>query len=134
MPSPPPLVDTHVISELSRPRPNEGVLAWAQTVSQIALSVVAVEELAFGLAWRPNERIRAWMERFLDERCEVLPVTLEIARRSADMRGRAAARGRVHTQADTLIAATAELHQRTLVTRNVRDFRHLGIALLNPFA
>ena len=50
------------------------------------------------------------------------------------MRGRLAARGVVREQADMLIAAIAQVHQLTLVTRNTRDFEFCGIALLNPFA
>ena len=49
------------------------------------------------------------------------------------MRGVLAARGQVRHMADMLIAATAQIHALTLVTRNVRDFDGCGIAVLNPF-
>jgi toxin FitB len=134
MSSPAPLVDTNVVSELARPRPNAGVVRWAESTSAIALSVITVEELFFGLAWRPNPRVASWLSRFLDERCEVLGVTASVARRAGELRGHRMARGAPHTQADMLIAATAEIHQRTLVTRNTRDFREIAIPLLDPFS
>ena len=51
------LVDTNIISELARPMPNAGVLAWASTVTTIALSVITLEEIYYGLAWKPHPRI-----------------------------------------------------------------------------
>lgn len=128
------LVDTNIISELARPRPNPGVLAWASRQSSISLSVVTVEELYYGLAWKPNQRVSDWLEGFLSSRCEVLPVTVEVAKRCGTLRGLLTARGIRRTQADLLIAATAEVHQLTLVTRNVGDFQECAIALLNPFS
>jgi len=130
----PPLVDTNVLGELARPRPNPGVLAWAETVSAVSLSAVTLEEIAFGLAWRPNARIFAWWDRFLVERCEVLPVTAAIARASGLLRGHTMAKGKVRSQADMLIAATAQVHQLTLVTRNTRDFAGVPISVLDPFS
>lgn len=134
MSSPTLLVDTNIISELARPRPNPGVLQWAESVSLVALSVVTVEEVIFGLAWRPNPRVRDWFARFLEVNCEVLPVTAEIADRAGELRGRLMSRGAARTQADMLIAATAHVHQLTLVTRNVRDFADTSVAVLNPFS
>ena len=128
------LVDTNVISELGRHAPNAGVLAWADTVSSVAVSVVSVEEIFFGLASKPNQRIQAWVESFLSDECSICPVTLEIARCAGILRGSLATRGRRRTQADMLIAATAQVNQLSLVTRNVRDFEDCGVALLNPFS
>ncbi len=127
------LCDTNVVSELVRRRPNPGVLAWADGQVSIAISAVTVEEVAYGLAWRPVPRIADWFDRFLDRRCEVLVVTPEIARLGGQIRGRLQAEGETRTQADMLVAATARIHRLTLVTRNVRDFADCGVTVLNPF-
>jgi predicted nucleic acid-binding protein len=127
------LCDTNVLSELIRPAPNEGVMTWAQKVRVIWLSAIVVDEICFGLGWHPNQRVQDWFERFLDEHCEVLPVTEAVARRSGMLRGRLRARGITRTQADMMLAATAQEHNLTLVTRNVRDFDGCGVALLDPF-
>ena len=95
--------------------------------------MVTVEEVHFGLAWKPNARIEALVDRFVAERCEVFPVTTPVARRAGALRGQFRRTGRTRTQADMLIAATAQVHQLPVATRNVRDFEGCGIALLNPF-
>jgi len=128
------LVDTNVIGELARKRPNPGVVTWAGQVTSVKLSVVSLEEIRFGFAWKANARISAWFDRFLAEQCEILPVTDEIAGRSGDLRGRLQLRGRTRAQADMLIAATAMAHRLTLVTRNEADFEGCDVTVLNPFS
>ncbi len=128
------LVDTNILSELARPNANAGIRAWAATVTRAAVSVITVEELHFGLAWKPHPRVEAWLAAFLEEDCDVLPVTGVIARRAGELRGSLQRRGLPRHQADMLIAATASIHGLTLVTRNTRDFEGCGIALLDPFA
>lgn len=128
------LVDTNVLSELSRPRPDVGVQAWSRTVTRVAVSAITVDEVVYGLAWRPNPRVEEWFDSFLASHCDVLPVTAQIARHAGHLRGTMRAHGRQRTQADMLIAATAMLHGLTLVSRNVGDFDGCGIALLNPFS
>jgi predicted nucleic acid-binding protein len=128
------LADTNVIGELARPRPNAGVVTWAEQVTSVHLSVVSVEEIRFGLTWKPNAKVAAWFERFLGEQCQVIPITDEIARRSGELRGRLRAKGATRTQADMLIAASAIAHRLTLVTRNESDFHDCGVTVLNPFS
>jgi predicted nucleic acid-binding protein len=127
------LADTNVLSELIRPRPNPGVLAWAAGVNRITISVVSLEEIAFGLSWKPIKKISDWAENFIAEACDVLPITVSIAQRSAELRGQLRAKGITRSSADMLIAATAQIHGLTLVTRNVRDFDGFRIDVLNPF-
>ena len=127
------LCDTNIISELARPRPNSGVWSWASQHQQIQLSAITVDELYFGLSWKPNPRIRLWLEGFLNDYCTILPVTDKIARFAGEIRGSLQAEGQPRTQADMLIVATAAVHNLPLVTRNVRDFERCGVELLNPF-
>jgi predicted nucleic acid-binding protein len=128
------LCDTNIISELARPQPNAGVIAWSQELTAMTLSVVTLEEVTYGITAKPNERIQIWFHNFLNDTCIILPVTVEIAQRCGEMRGRLRQVGITRSQADLLIAATAEVHQLTLVTRNVRDFEGCDISVLNPFS
>ena len=122
------------MSELVRKRPDPGVLQWAQDVRRVAISAATVEEVYFGLSWKPNARIQLWFEKFLEAQCEVLPVTAAIARRSGEIRGQLQARGQIRAPWDMLIASTAQEHHLTLVTRNFKDFVDCGVSLLNPFS
>ena len=92
--------------------------------------------------WRyDDEKIRGFGHSFLSGagcweqggQVSVLPVTGTIARRAGELRAAFAGRGMARSQPDMLIAATAQVHALTLVTRNVRDFDGCGIAVLNPF-
>ena len=109
------------------------MVAWAQTVVTVSLSVVTLEEIQFGLAWRPDARVQAWFDAFVEEHCEVEAITAQIAVTAGGLRGRLAARGASRSQADVLIAATARVRDLTLVTRNVRDFAGGEIKVLDPF-
>ena len=131
------LADTNIVSELMRKRPDPGVLAWREMVDamygHITMSAVTVDEIMYGLARKQDAGLQAWFDGFMS-RNQVLTVTQTIACRAGEMRAMFSLRGVVHSQADMLIAATAQVHALTLVTRNVRDFDGCGIALLNPFS
>jgi predicted nucleic acid-binding protein len=127
------LCDTNIISDLARPQPNSGVLKWSVEISSIALSVITLEEISYGLTSKPNARIQAWFQQFLHSYCQIIPVTPEIGLCAGEMRGKLRNQGKTRSQADMLIAATAQIHQLTLVTRNIRDFEDCDILLLNPF-
>lgn len=130
------LADTNIISELMRPLPDAGVVQWARRVdhagASFTISAITVDEIIFGLKWRPNASKMVWFTAFL-KKAQVLSVNTEIARRAGELRADMARRGTVRQQPDMLIAATAQVHALTLVTRNVRDFDGCGIGLLNPF-
>lgn len=127
------LCDTNILSELARREPNPGVLEWAQRIRTIAISVITLDEIVYGLAWRPIPRIVVWFESFLDRHCQVFSIDAQVARVSGELRGRLQAAGQTRSQADTLIAATASVHGLTLLTRNVRHFEGCNIPLYNPF-
>lgn len=127
------LMDTNVLSELVRPKPNPGVVQWASQVEIVGISVVTIDEIMFGLTWKPRPDVLDWFMRFMDEGCDIFPITQPIAHRAGVMRGRLRGKGISRSQADIFIAATAEIHNLTLVTRNVRDFEECHIELLNPF-
>ncbi len=130
------LADTNIVSELMRPRPAGGVSEWMATLEHqridLVISAITVDEIVFGLRWRPHPAKTAWFVRFM-QRATVLPTTEIISRRAGEMRAQLALAAQVRAQTDMLIAATAQLHALTLVTRNVHDFDGCGIAVLNPF-
>jgi predicted nucleic acid-binding protein len=131
------LVDTNVLSELARPRPNAAVVGWFAKQSRVHLSVVTLEELAFGVARAKGgarTRLARWLDALLAARPPILDVTPAVARASGELRAAREARGHRVAMADMLIAATALAHGLTLVTRNVRDFESCGVSLLDPFA
>jgi toxin FitB len=131
------LVDTNVLSELVRQKPNLGVLQWLEVRQAVSpalrVSAVSVDEISFGISRRPTPRLLAWFDQFMMIHT-ILPITGDIARRAGELRAFLEARGQQRSQADMLIAATAQSHGLTLVTRNVADFEGCGIALLNPFS
>ena len=127
------IVDTNIVSDLLRPRPNAGVLQWSSEHCELAVSAISIDESMFGLIRGGNRALLAAYEELLRTRCSVLPVTDEIAKRAGKLRGDFSLKGITRSQSDMLIAATAQAHNLTLVTRNVRDFEGCGIALLDPF-
>lgn len=127
------LCDTNIVSEIMRPQPQPNVSQWFSQQESIYLSVITVEEVYCGLAFKQATRQLEWFEKFLRLRAEVLPITSVIARRCGWWRGEFRRQGIARTQADLLIAATAETHDLVLVTRNTRDFEGCGLQLLNPF-
>jgi predicted nucleic acid-binding protein len=64
------LCDTNILSELTRPVPNQGVIEWADNISNIYLSSITVDEIYFGLTRRPNTKILNWIKDFLINDCQ----------------------------------------------------------------
>jgi predicted nucleic acid-binding protein len=128
------LFDTNVISELFRREPNAGVVTFSEQVKQIYISTISLEEITFGLSAKPIPRISERFEAFLTTQCTVLAVSTEVAKYAGELRGQLRTKGIVRSQADMLLAATAKIHQLTLVTRNTKDFELCNIATINPFS
>jgi predicted nucleic acid-binding protein len=132
------LVDTNVLSETVRARPNPGVLRWLAAHPSFAISAITLEELAFGierLAGKRRAQMYEWLERLRSDPPPLLvPVDAEVALVAGRLRARRERKGRPVAQADMLIAASALIRGLTLVTRNVADFEGCGIALIDPFA
>lgn len=135
------LLDTNVISEWTKPRPDAGVLSWLAEVDEdrVFMSVATLAELRHGIERLPvgarRDRLDAWLREELPQRFEgrVLAVNDILADVWGRMMARAEALGRRMGVMDGLLAATAEVHELTLVTRNVADFRAAGTAVLNPW-
>ena len=136
------LLDTNVVAELAKPRGTARVLAWAaaRDEASLFLSVLTLGEYDKGLHnLTPDSPLRARIAagitalevRFADR---VLPLTDAIVRRWGALSGAVKRQtGQTPPVIDTLLAATAIEHDLCLVTRNVRDVRHSGAVLLNPW-
>ena len=135
------LLDTCAISELARPRPNQGVVMWAQGTSEhlMAMSVLTIGELAKGIAKLPSSprrvQLQQWVTNDLVVRFEgrLLPISLEVSTKWGDLLGEAAMRGVTLPVIDGLIAATASVYDLTVVTRNIRDMERCGARVLDPW-
>ncbi|SPE44595.1 Ribonuclease VapC [Candidatus Sulfotelmatobacter sp. SbA7] len=134
------LLDTNAVSEWVKPRPNPGLIGWTESADEdrIFLSVVSLAELRYGVermaAGRRRSRLEQWLQHELPLRFEgrILPVDANVAEAWGRTVSRSEAAGRPIGAMDALLAATAETHQLTLVTRNVSDFPLLK-AVLNPW-
>jgi toxin FitB len=135
------LVDTNVISEIIRPVPDAKVAAWSQQHDKeiLFLSVVSMGELRKGITVLPPSARRTRLEKSIEAqvpawfRGRILPVTQAIAERWGEIDGLRQLAGRPLNMPDGMIAATALVQDLTVVTRNVKDFASLGVAILNPW-
>lgn len=135
------LLDTNVVSEIPKPRPNKGVLVWLDEIDEdsIFLSVVTIAELRHGIERLPTGRRRRvlddWFRNDLAERFEgrLIPVDAVIADACGKLMATCEASGRAMELADALIAATAEVHNMSLVTRNVSHFQATVKHLVTPW-
>ncbi len=135
------LLDTNVVSEWTKPHPNPGVIEWLEQVNEddVFLSVVTFAELRHGIERLPagarRRRLDNWLRTELPARFEGRIALVDGA--VADEWGRLVARheaaGRPIHAMDALIAATAQVHGLTLVTRNVSDFKASLKSMLNPW-
>ena len=130
------LLDTNVISELGRPRPHASVIAWLSGTApdQVFISAVTLGELQAGVENARQqdtgraELIESWIDRVAAS-YNVLPMDGSAFRCWGKlMHGKPA-----ELIADAMIAATAAVHNLTVVTRNLSDFERLGVPAFNPF-
>lgn len=134
------LLDTVVLSEPTKDRSEPRVIEWllGQRDEDLFVSVLAIGEIDRGIIRMPASRRREGLELWaaeLPSRFEgrLLQVTLPITRAWAQLTAGQTAGDRQALRIDALLAATAQVHGLTLVTRNVSDFDGLGVPLHNPW-
>jgi len=132
------LLDTNVISELTRDDPDSRVVRFLDDQDDLWLSSVVVYEMAYGLATLPQgrrlARLRALQADILaafDDR--LLYLDQSGARWAAELRAQARHAGRTVDVGDALIAGIAKAHDLALATRNIRDFEGMNLHIVNPW-
>lgn len=135
------LLDTNVVSEWRKPKPDPGATAWLADIDEnrLFLSVVTFAELRYGAHRLPPSRRRdllnSWVNFDLRDRFagRVVPVDEEIAFSCGEILAEREAIGRPMEIMDAFIAATARVIGFSLVTRNEADFRGTVLDIINPW-
>jgi predicted nucleic acid-binding protein len=135
------LLDTNVISELVKAKPEPRVTRWIETTDEtlLYLSVLTLGEIRKGIASLPHSARRAGLEAWLDHDLalrfsdRILPIDQQVADRWGRIAGSAAARKSPLPVIDGLFAATAQHHNLILVTRNIRDITATGVPAFDPW-
>ena len=130
------LIDTNVISELRRPKPDPQVVEWVNTLTteQLFISAVTIGEIQAGIELTREQdpekasQLEAWLIQ-VSRSYNILPMDAETCRHWAKLIQR-----KSNTLIeDAMIAATAISNGLTVATRNTRDFKALGLEAFDPF-
>ena len=135
------LLDTNVLSESSKPQPDDAVRTWLHSVDEdmLFVSAITLAELRFGIErLAPGARrnsLELWLRESLIERLglRLLVVDSAIAAEWGTLQAQTQARGRRMNTMDCFLAATARVHQLIMVTRDVDHFSSVGCELFNPW-
>ena len=135
------LLDTNIVSEVMKPAPAGHVLRWLddQETEGLYVSTITIAEINFGIRVLPEGKRRRTLKdnfedfiaRGFDQR--ILPFDTAAANLFAGLMGRRRELGRPMSFPDGQIAAIARSRRFALATRNVSDFEHCGLNILNPF-
>ena len=132
------LLDTNVVSETMKSAPNSRVTAFLVENDGLWLSSMVVHELEYGVRWLPqgnrHSLLREALQRLVSEyEDRILPLDKAGARWAAQFRAQERRSGRTLDLGDALVAGTARAHDLALATRNIADFEHLDVDLVNPW-
>jgi predicted nucleic acid-binding protein len=135
------LLDTNVISEILRPRPDPRVELWFESTEEelLVLSVLTIGEIRKGIAILGDAARKTTLETWLTGNLmvrfagRILPIDETVAALWGQVTGSLAKQGFRVPVIDGLLASTALHHNLTLVTRNTRDVAPTGVALLDPW-
>lgn len=135
------LLDTNVVSELRKAKPDPNVKAWsdAQPPHRLYLSTVTLAEIRYGIEGRQDDGLRAELDNWLARQLRpwfagrILDIDEEVLVEWRRMVEFGRKRGIVFSHPDIFIAATARIHGLTVCTRDERGFREAGVAIVNPF-
>jgi toxin FitB len=135
------LLDTNVLSELRRKKPDRNVVAFvaSQTIDRLYVSTVTLAEIRFGIELLPDAPLRIQLQDWLTHRVRpmfaerILPVSEDVLFKWRLLVEEGRKIGHTFSQPDLFIAATALHHGLTLVSRDVNDYARAHVPLLNPW-
>jgi toxin FitB len=135
------ILDTNIISELIAKQPNQKVVEWVKGIDteNLFMSVITMGEIKKGIEKLPEslrkKNIQYWFENelLIGFKDRILPLDLSVILLWGELVGELEKKGRKLPTLDSLIAATTKYHNYTLVTRNIKDFDGIEIAIFNPF-
>ena len=135
------LLDTCVISELVAKKTNPKVINWIDSIDPDSayLSVITIGEIRKGIEKLPDSSRKTTLHSWLIEELlarfsgRILPIDTEVVLMWGQLIGSLESDGKKMAAIDSLIAATALYNHCSLVTRNETDFKHTGIAIINPW-
>jgi toxin FitB len=132
------LVDANVLSQPTKPSPDPRAVDWLRTHEpQIAVDPIIVGELRFGILILPIGKKRTALENWFNAgvgRLHCLPWDADTGLKWAELLARLRKAGKAMPIKDSLIAATALVHNLAVVTRNCTDFAKAGVRVIDPFA
>lgn len=130
------LVDANVLSEATKPNPDQGVVEWLRrNEPELAVDPIILGEVRFGILLLERGRRRARLERWFEEgvrRLQCIPWEASTGLRWAELLAMLRSSGRAMPIKDSLIAATALSHGLTIATLNRRDFEAAGVTIIDP--
>jgi len=133
------LVDTNILSEPTKPRPNPQVEKWIEEYeADFYTSSLVMAELLNGLEKLPESERKRQLARQIEKLVEnlggrILSFNLRVAREWVRLQAELRSKGRMMPWEDSIIAATARHHRLTLATHNTIDFVHADVRLYDPF-
>ena len=134
------LVDTDILSEPEKPQPHDGAIAWLREhEAALYTSAVVIGELAWGIqrlaSGRKRTELAAWLHDKVIQRFDsrILRFDTRVAIEWGALQASLESRGRRMPWRDSVIAATARRHALAIATRNVKDYKHAGVDVVNPF-
>ena len=135
------LLDTNILSEMMRPKPDKGVISWLnqQNSQHLFICSISIAEISYGLYILPEGRrkqlLQQRFELFIRKAFQfrLLDFNEQAASIYGNVMGNAKVTGHPMSIADGQIAAIALANGFRVVTRNIKDFKYSGLVLINPF-
>ena len=135
------LLDTNILSEMMRPRPDTGVILWLnqQDSQELFISSISIAEISYGLYVSPHgkrgQQLQIRFEQFVSQAFQfrLLDFDERVANIYGNVMGEAKLTGHPMSISDGQIVAIAQTNGFAVVTRNIKDFKYSGVMLINPF-